>query len=50
MNCFAPDDVAAIISNAGGPENRLTSYFRPVASINKSFAPERKVQKGSETA
>ena len=41
---LAPDEVAPMIANAARQENRLVSYFRPVALINKRFAPQRKVQ------
>ena len=38
------EDLAAMITSAGQPENRLTSYFRPVALINEGCAPEQKVR------
>lgn len=41
---LAADEVAPLIENAGRRENRLVSYYRPVALINKLFSPERKVQ------
>lgn len=36
--------LAPMITEAGRPENRLTSYYRPVALINKGYAPDRKAQ------
>lgn len=41
---MATDDVAPMIANAGRQENRLVSYYRPVALINKIFSPQRKAQ------
>ena len=41
---IADQELAPMIANAGRPENRLTSYFKPVALINRRCAPERKVQ------
>lgn len=38
------EDLAAMITSAGRPENRLTSYYRPVALINKGCASEQKVR------
>jgi uncharacterized tellurite resistance protein B-like protein len=38
------EDLAPMIANAGRAENRLTSYYRPVALINKRFAAEQKAQ------
>jgi uncharacterized tellurite resistance protein B-like protein len=37
-------ELAAMIADTGRPETRLTSYFRPVALINRRFAPEQKVR------
>ena len=40
-----PDgELAAMIDNAGRPENRLTSYFDPVKLINGRFDPSRKAR------
>lgn len=33
-----------MIENAGRPENRLTSYYRPTSLINKRFELERKAR------
>lgn len=41
---IANEALAPMIASAGRPENRLTSYFRPVALINKAYAPEQKVR------
>jgi uncharacterized tellurite resistance protein B-like protein len=38
------EDLAPMITSAGRPENRLTSYYRPVALINKGCASEQKVR------
>jgi len=38
------EELEPMIANAGRPENRLTSYFRPVDLINKVYAPEQKVK------
>lgn len=38
------EDLAPMIANAGRAENRLTSYYRPVALINKRCAAEQKAQ------
>jgi uncharacterized tellurite resistance protein B-like protein len=38
------EELAPMIASAGRPENRLTSYFRPVALINEGCAPEQKVR------
>jgi uncharacterized tellurite resistance protein B-like protein len=38
------EELAPMVANAGRPENRLTSYYRPVALINKRYAPEQKAQ------
>jgi uncharacterized tellurite resistance protein B-like protein len=37
------EDLAPMIANAGRAENRLTSYYGPVALINKRYVPEQKV-------
>ena len=37
------EDLAPLIANAGRAENRLTSYYGPVALINKRYAPEQKI-------
>ena len=34
--------LAALLEGAAQPENRLTSYYQPVAVINKRCAPEQK--------
>ena len=40
-----PDgELAAMIANAGDPENRLTSYYEPVKRINGRFDPYRKAR------
>jgi len=36
------EEMAPMIENAGRPENRLTSYFKPVRLINKHFELPRK--------
>jgi uncharacterized tellurite resistance protein B-like protein len=41
---LAAEDAAPMIEDAGRSENRLVSYYRPVALINKVFSPERKAQ------
>ncbi|MFA5914469.1 MAG: TerB family tellurite resistance protein [Burkholderiales bacterium] len=41
---LAQEDLLPLIANAGREENRLTSYFKPVALINRHFAAERKAQ------
>jgi uncharacterized tellurite resistance protein B-like protein len=41
---IANEELAPMIASAARPENRLTSYFRPVALINKVYAPEQKVR------
>jgi uncharacterized tellurite resistance protein B-like protein len=41
---IASDELAPMIASAARPENRLTSYYRPVALINQGYAPERKVR------
>lgn len=38
------EELAPMVASAGRQENRLTSYYRPVALINKRFAPEQKAQ------
>ncbi len=38
------EELAPMITDAGRPENRLTSYYRPVSLINKNCAPEQKVR------
>ena len=37
-------ELQPLIANAARQENRLTSYFRPVALLNKHFALERRTQ------
>ena len=40
-----PDEqLVPMIENIGRPENRLTSYYRPAALINKRFGLARKAQ------
>lgn len=41
---IANEELEPMIANAGRPENRMTSYYRPVALINQGYAPERKAQ------
>jgi len=41
---IAEEELTPMIANADRRENRLTSYYRPVALLNKRFAPERKAQ------
>lgn len=41
---LAQDELAAMIASAARPENRLVSYYSPVALINKHLEPERKAQ------
>jgi uncharacterized tellurite resistance protein B-like protein len=41
---LAADELAPMIENAGRRENRLVSYYRPVALLNKNFSPQRKAQ------
>ena len=41
---LAQDELAAMIAGAARPENRLVSYYSPVALINKNLEPERKAQ------
>jgi uncharacterized tellurite resistance protein B-like protein len=38
------EDLLPMIASAGQPERRLTSYYGPVALINKHYTPEQKVQ------
>lgn len=38
------EQLATLIAAAGRPENRLTSYYEPVALINKRFGASEKVQ------
>ncbi|MHB8668746.1 MAG: tellurite resistance TerB family protein [Burkholderiales bacterium] len=38
------EELAPMLKDIERPENRLTSYFKPVDLINKGFAPEQKVQ------
>ena len=38
------EELAPMITSAGRPENRLTSYYQPVALINQGCAPEQKVR------
>ena len=37
------EELEAMIANAGLQENRLTSYYRPVALINKRYATGQKI-------
>jgi len=41
---IANEELAPMIASAARPENRLTSYFSPVALINQGYAPEQKAQ------
>ena len=41
---LAADEPVPMIENAGRRENRLVSYYRPVALLNKNFSPQRKAQ------
>jgi uncharacterized tellurite resistance protein B-like protein len=41
---ISDEKLASLIANAGRPENRLTSYYRPVALLNLRYAAGRKVQ------
>lgn len=36
--------LAPMIADAGRPENRLTSYYKPVALINRRWGPDEKVR------
>lgn len=38
------EELGLMIANLGLPQNRLISYYRPVALINTAWAPEQKVQ------
>lgn len=38
------EDLAPMIEIAGRQENRLTSYYRPIALLNRRYTPERKVR------
>jgi len=38
------EELAPMMTSASRPENRLTSYYAPVALINKDYALEQKVQ------
>ncbi len=38
------EELAPMIASAGRPENRLTSYYRPVALINERCASEQKAR------
>jgi uncharacterized tellurite resistance protein B-like protein len=40
----AEADLAPMLANASTRENRLTSYYRPVALLNQRFVPEQKVR------
>lgn len=39
-----PDESAALIAAVGGKANRYTSYYDPVALINKHWAPPQKAR------
>ncbi len=39
-----PEELEPMMESAGRQENRLTSYFRPVALINKRYAYEQKAR------
>ena len=41
---LADEELLPMIENAGLPQNRLTSYFPPVALLNKRRAPGEKAQ------
>lgn len=41
---IAHAELEPMIANAARPENRLTSYFRPVGLLNKHFSLERRTQ------
>ena len=41
---IARQELEPAIANAARQENRLTSYFRPVALLNKHFQLERRAQ------
>lgn len=41
---IADEELASMIKRVGRPENRLTSYYRPIATINRNFAPDQKAQ------
>ena len=41
---MANEELAPMMASAGRPENRLTSYYRPVTLINEGYAPYQKAQ------
>jgi uncharacterized tellurite resistance protein B-like protein len=41
---IADEDLLPMIADASRLENRLTSYYGPVALINKCYSPEQKVR------
>jgi len=41
---LAAEELVPMIENAGRRENRLVSYYRPVALLNKNCSPQRKAQ------